>query len=129
MSLLDQARTDLAQILADDENGFAWSVTVTDPDGASAELTGMFQDIGQLIDVDTGVAVSGRQVSVSLGLTSLTAAGLGVPAFVSDGTQRPWRVDVTARDGSARHYKIQDTRVDDVIGTILCFLEPYATGA
>jgi hypothetical protein len=126
MTLLDQARADLASILGDTETGFAWPVTVTDPDGRSAELVGQYNDIDQLIDVDTGVAVSGRQISVSLALSALTAAGLGVPANISRPELWPWRVDLLSPyTGAALHFKVQDARPDAVLGTVICFLEFY----
>lgn len=122
MNIFAQARADLPAMLADGE-----TVRVTNPDGASADLSGLFQDIGRIIDVDTGVPVSGRQVSVSLGLASLAAAGLGVPYGVSDSNGWPWRIDMTAPDGSARHYKVDRRDLDEPAGIVVCFLEPYDT--
>ena len=129
MSLLTQARTDLATILSDIEQGFAWPVTVIDPRGERAELSGLFADIDQLIDPDTGAAVKGRQVSVSLGLSALTAAGFGVPIGISDASQWPWCVDITTPAGVLQHYKVDESRPDATLGIVVCMLGEYDTRA
>ncbi len=127
MNLLTQARQDLATIVAATENGFAWPVTVTDPNGVSAVLSGLLADIDQTIDPDTGAAVKGRQVSVSLGLSALTAAGFGVPTGISDASNWPWRIDLTAPDGTIQHFKIDEARPDLTLGIVSCLLGSYDT--
>ena len=84
MGLRQLAESDLGKILEDSDTGFGWPITVTNPTGDSGTLTGASGDISQIIDPDTGVAVSGRMAHVSLRISSLVAAGLPVPAGIVD---------------------------------------------
>jgi len=124
MSLRTLAEADLGNILEDDD-GFGWPITVTDPAGNSAELTGLANDIGALIDPDTGTAVVGRQASVALRVASLTAAGLGVPVGVADTTSKPWRVTTADVEGTTHEFAVSQAFHDRGAGIVTCLLEAY----
>jgi len=79
MSIRQLAESDLGAILEDSAMGFGWPITVTDPSGFSVGLIGFSDDISQVIDPDTGVAVSGRLATVALRISSLVLEGLGLP--------------------------------------------------
>lgn len=126
MSLRDIAARDHASILA---TGFSAPVTVRSPEGLSLTLSAMSADTGELVDPETGVAVLGRYVRVVLELAPLRAAGLGDPRGIADGASRPWLITFPDSRGLVRTYKVQETRTDDVLGSVVCELEPYRTGA
>ena len=124
MGLREQAIADCAAIVAD-ADGFGWPITVTDPAGTSAELTGLSTDISQAIDPDTGVVVSGRGASVALSMSALTAAGLGMPKGIADSGSKPWVVAFADAAGVTNTYKIADARPDRALGLVVCVLEGY----
>lgn len=126
MGLRTLAEQDLAGILEDDSTGFGWPITVTAPDGTVGALTGFSTDIAQLIDPDTGQLVSGRQASAALRISSLTAAGLGLPENVPDATSKPWLVAFDDINGNAWTFKVQDSNPDRAAGVVTVLLEYYA---
>ena len=125
MSLRDLAESDLAATLEDDVTGFGWPVTVTDPSGTSASLVGQTDDIAQVIDPDTGQAVSGRLASVALRISSLGGVGLGLPYGVADGAGKPWLVAFDDVNGNPYTFKIVESNPDRALGLVSCLLEIY----
>lgn len=126
MGLREQAETDLGFILESDETGFRWPITVTDPDGANSfGLYGFSDDIAQIIDPDTGQAVSGRLASIALRISSLTAQGLTLPVGISDASKKPWLVIFDDINGTPHTFKIQQSNPDRALGLITCILEAY----
>jgi len=125
MSLRQLAESDLGLILEDSSTGFGWSITVTDPAGKSRTLTGFSDDIAQIIDPDTGQAVSGRLASVALRTSSLIAAGLTLPCGISDSGSKPWIVEFNDINGSAYKFKVSQSNPDRALGLVTCLLELY----
>jgi len=126
MSLREQAAADLTTIV-EDTDGFGWPITVTAPDGTSADLVGLSSDIAQTIDPDTGQAVSGRHAHVFLRLSSLTTAGLGIPRGIADAGSDPWVVTFDDIDGTEHSFKVMEALPDRAIGGVVCLLEAYKT--
>ena len=124
MSLRDQAAADLRTIL-EDVDGFGWPITVTDPAGTTAALTGFSSDIGETIDPDTGLAVSGRRASVAIPIAALTDAGLGIPRGVHDSSTGAWRVSFDDSAGNTHTLKVSGAFPDRAIGAVTCWLEAY----
>ncbi len=77
---------DRVNIVEDTDEGFALDIIVTNPECKTAMLAGLYNDIGQVIDVDTGQTVSGRYVSVTLCIISLSKVFAGLP--------KVWRTSV-----------------------------------
>ena len=124
--LREMAEADLAFTLEDEATGFGWPITVTDPAGTSSTgLIGQSDDIAQLIDPDTGQAVSGRLASVGLRISSLTAQSLGLPEAIADETSKPWVVKFDDINGVAHTIKVQDSNPDRALGLVVCTLEAY----
>lgn len=122
MSLLDQASSDFQAILTDEE-GFGTRMTLTRPDSVTQEVTGFAADIGQEIDPETGVAVSGRTIHASLPLGDLAA--IGRPHGVGDSTSRPWLVTMRLPSASGPEtFKVVRT-MPDRVGILVCILELY----
>ena len=124
MSLRDLAEQDLSATL-EDATGFGWPITLTDPAGTSGALVGQSTDIAQIIDPDTGQAVSGRLASVALRVSSLTTAGLGLPVGIADAVSKPWIVEFDDINGVAFKFKVAKTNPDRALGIVVCILEPY----
>lgn len=125
MSLRQLAESDLSGILEDGTYGFGWPITLTDPAGTSANLTGYSNDIAQVIDPDTGVVVSGRKATAALRISSITAAGLALPQGIADATSKPWRVAFNDINGSVYEFKVANSDPDRAIGIVVLILETY----
>lgn len=124
MGLREQAALDSIAIL-NDEDGFAWPITITDPGGTSALLNGFSNDIAETIDPETGMAVSGRLASVALHMRDLAAAGLGIPKAIDDEDSLPWVVTFDDILGVPWTFKVQESNPDRSIGVVTCTLETY----
>lgn len=125
MSLRELAETDLGLILEDSSTSFGWSITVTDPAGTSRTLTGFSDDIAQIIDPDTGQAVSGRLASVALRTSSLIAAGLTLPRGIADSGSKPWVIEFDDINGNSYKFKVSQSNPDRALGLVTCLLELY----
>jgi hypothetical protein len=124
MSLREQAAQDLATIV-EDLDGFGWAITITDPAGTSADLTGLSTDVAYSIDPETGQAVSGRTASVAIRIAALSAAGLGIPINVAETDRFPWLVQFADINGNPYTFKIIESQPDRAIGLVVCRLEAY----
>lgn len=126
MGLRADAEADLGAILEDSDRGFGWPITVTDPAGNVAPLTGDSGDISQLIDPDTGQAVSGRLAHVSLRISSLDASPVvGLPRNIADASSKPWLVTFDDINGNAFTFKVSESDPDRKLGILVCLLELY----
>ena len=125
MNLRELAEQDLGRIQEDSASGFGWSITVTDPNGTQAGVTGFSNDIHEMIDPETGAAVSGQSASVSIRIAHLVDQGLGVPRGIADDASRPWIVECNDLSGSAYRFKVKRSHPDRGIGNVTCILETY----
>ena len=125
MSLRQLAEADLGAILEDGATGFGWPISVTDPDGNVGSLTGFSDDIAQVIDPDTGQAVSGRLASVALRISSLAIAGLALPRGIADTGSKPWVVEFNDINGNAFKFKVSQSNPDRALGLVTLLLELY----
>ena len=126
MSLRVQAEQDLAFILEGDDQGFRWDITVTNPAGVSSVgLFGFADDIAQIIDPDTGQAVSGRLASVAIRIAALTAQSLTLPEGIADASLKPWLVAFDDINGNPYTFKVTQSNPDRAIGLVTCLLEAY----
>lgn len=126
MNLRRQSEADLEYILEDSATGFGWSVTVTDPNGLIATLTGSSNDISQVVDPETGQIVSGRSASVALRVASLFKAGFNsLPTGVADRNSKPWRVTFKDINGICYDFKVIQANPDRTLGIVTCILEIY----
>lgn len=123
--LREAAEADLELILEDGTIGFGWPITVTDPAGTTADLIGFSNDVEDLIDPDTGQPVTGRIASVALRISSLTAAGLGLPENISDSSSKPWLMAFDDINGNAFVFKVHKSNPDRTLGIVTCTLEIY----
>lgn len=125
MSLRQLAETDLGAILHDGVAGFGWPIQVTDPSGTVTPLTGFSTDISQLIDPDTGQAISGRVASVALYMRDLSEAGIGWPQNVPEKDSKPWLVRFDDLLGQTYTFKVTQSNPDRALGILTCLLTSY----
>lgn len=125
MNLRELAEADLAVTLEDDVSGFGWPVTVTDPAGTSLPMKAQSNDVAQVIDPDTGQAVSGRSASATLRISTLTAGSLGLPVGVADTSTKPWLVQFDDINGNSHIFKVIEGNPDRALGVVVCLLEAY----
>jgi hypothetical protein len=127
MSLRQIAEADLGAILEDNSTGFGWSIILTAPDGTVRPLTGFSDDIAQVIDPDTGQAVSGRLASVALRISTIYTEfpGLGLPKSIADSGSKPWIVQFNDINGLSYKFKIAQSNPDRALGMLVCLLEFY----
>jgi hypothetical protein len=127
MSLRRTAKTDLNTILNDSTTGFGWPITVTSPKGIRKPLTGFSDDIAQLIDPDTGQAVSGRLISAALTIADIMAvfSTEGLPKGIEDKTSKPWIVEFDDLDGNSYKFKVAKSNPDRMLGLLTMMLEFY----
>lgn len=129
MGLRELAAADNRTILNDSVSGFGYSIIVTDPSGVQTPFTGYSNDISQLIDPDTGVAVSGRVASVAINIRDLTEQGLSLPKSIADKTSKPWLITFDDINGNPQTFKVAQSNPDRAIGMLVCVLEFYKAAA
>lgn len=125
VGLRETATEDHRAILGDEPTGFGRSTTVTDPAGTSAEVVGFTNDVSQVLDPETGVAISGRVPTAVFSLAALSAAGFGVPEAVPGTAGLPWRVSFVDADGETHQFKVREVLRDRSLGSVVCVLEAY----
>jgi hypothetical protein len=128
MNLRALAEQDLGSIVEDSATGFGWPITLTDPSGftSSGTLTGLSDDIAQVIDPDTGQAVSGRLASIALRISTLYAQGYTLPQGIADASVKPWLVEFDDINGLPYKFKVQQSNPDRALGVVTCVLETYS---
>jgi len=126
MGLREVAENDLNFTLEDGAFGFGWPITVTDPDGLSAQVYGQHSDIAFQIDPNTGEAVSGRVIEIAIRMKSLTDAGFtSFPVNQSDTSKKPWIFDVDDINGVSHKLTVKQSNPDRMLGVITCQCEIY----
>lgn len=125
MSLRRLAESDLQHIIEDDSTGFGWPISLTDPNGTTSSFTGFSDDIAQLIDPETGQAVSGRLASVAIRTSSIYAQGFELPRGIADTAQKPWVVKFDDINGISYRFKVIQSNPDRALGLVTCLLEAY----
>ena len=119
MNLQQLAESDLAFTLENEGQ----SVTVTNPEGVSAQLKSIMNDIGLLIDVETGGAISGRNANVALRISTLRSAGFEIPKGIEESEKVPWVVEYTTVTGETIKTKVISSDPDRSLGIVTCGLE------
>ena len=125
MGLRARAALDAQRILTN-TNHFGWPITITDPAGTSAVVTGFSNDVAQVLDPQTGEVIEGRTVTAVLSIATLTEAGFtSLPRSVVSDAQRPWVITFDDVNGNSGTFKVMSTNPDHTLGIIVCFLETY----
>lgn len=129
MGLREIAEADLAVTVEDLDGGFGWPITLTDPDGFSGsggQLVGLSNDISQIVDPDTGLAVSGRLATASIRISSITGLGFtSLPVSIASTMRKPWLVAFDDINGNSYTFKVRESNPDRALGLIVLILEAY----
>jgi len=120
MSLIDVMRADVQTILNDKDTGAAVQIFITDPSGTREEFTGFSNDIGLLIDPDTGQAVSGRKVTVAVSMIDLQAVSFSNPQAIPDEDSDPWIIEF-----EGNFFRVTSSEPDRTLQLVTCTLEGY----
>lgn len=123
--LRELAEADLSIIMEGDTFGPGWPITVTDPAGIVQPLKGLSSDISQLIDPDTGQAVSGRLATVAIRIQALIDVGLDLPVGIVDINSKPWIIQFDDINGNPYTFKVNESNPDRALGVVVCVLETY----
>ncbi len=124
MSLLTQAELDLAVSIEGPD--FGTVVVIRDPTDTDGTGTTKAQvgDVGQAIDPDTGLAVSGRLIHVAVRQSALVAAGFTtLPVGIADPTAKPWRLQFKPTGGVLQWFKVKESRPDRTLGIVMLLVE------
>ncbi len=125
MGLRQLAEADNRIILNDSTFGFGYAITVTNPAGTVVSLVGFSDDISQVIDPETGQAVSGRLASVAININDILAAGLVLPVAIADASIKPWLISFDSINGVNQVFKVSQSNPDRALGMLVCTLEFY----
>jgi hypothetical protein len=120
MGLRDDARLH-ARAFLEDDSGFAWPVTLTTPLGVVIAVKGYTNDVGQIIDPETGEAVAGRRASFTVSRAALPE----LPEAVADRSRKPWLATFADSEGAVGTWKVIEVRPDLALGVIGLILEVY----
>lgn len=123
MGLREQIAADTKAILEDSAHGFGYPITLSDPLGNFADLIGFSNDISQVIDPDTGTAVTGRAIECSIAIKSITDAGLSLPQGIADVDSKPWTVSFDDINGNPGTFKVLESMPDRAMGVVILALE------
>lgn len=115
MSLVTKSKEDFKRFTTNSAH-FGEPVTLVDPAGTRVDVVGFFNDIGKLIDPDTGQDVSGRLKSVVISTMDLGE----IPRGLMGTTTPPWRVEIAGIP-----YKIFRTMPDRGMECVILLLEVY----
>lgn len=127
MGLAAIAHADTRAILNDSAYGAGVSIALTAPNGTVGTLTGFSNDIGLLIDPDTGQAVSGRAATIAIHMADLAEQNLDIPRNIQDPRDKPWLVGYTDVLGNAYLFKVSESHPDRTLGLVTCSLTAYET--
>lgn len=125
MGLAEIAHADARKILNDELFGAGVPISLVAPDGTVGTLTGFSNDIGLLIDPDTGQAVSGRAATIAIHMADLQEQGLAIPENIIDQTSKPWIVKFSDRLNNEYTFKVSQSHPDRTMGIVTCSLVVY----
>ena len=124
MSLLVQAELDLAVSIEGPD--FGTLIVIRDPTDVFGTGTTKAQvgDVGQAIDPDTGLAVTGRLIHVAVRQAALVAAGFtALPVGIADPLVKPWRLQFKPTGGVLQWFKVKESRPDRTLGIVFMLVE------
>lgn len=124
MSLREIASRDLLAITTDEVGGFGWPITLIDPAGIESPAVGFSNDIGQAIEPETGMVISGRTASVAIHVDELPVGTR--PRGIKQQGETPWRVRFADIEGKEITFKVTASDPDASIGLYVLHLGAYS---
>lgn len=119
------------QFLNDRDSGFAWEAVVIAPDGTESDppLRGFSTDISQLVDPETGIAISGRSASLTLHMRDVLDVFAELPRRIEGRADTPWRVRVADILGHTGEFVVIKSDPDRALGYLVLGLGALDAGA
>ena len=129
MSLKRQAIAD-HQAICENTGDFAWPVFLVSPEKMKKEVSGLTNDISDIIDPDTGTPISGRLISIHLSQQTIFSAGFKqLPYSIADESKKPWLVELkNPITDIVSVFKVKRSLPDTSLGGIKLILELYSGG-
>lgn len=124
MSLRDIAAQDSDFILSD-VDGNTVEIRVTDPEGNSGVFRGWTTDVSTSIDPETGLSISGRNVSAALSMKALQDKGMDFPRNQPSQLKKPWLLEFADVNGISHIFKVTKGEPDRTLNRVDCKLELY----
>ena len=113
MNLNQIAESDLSFILEDSDNGFGYEFILIDGDDNEYEITGRVNDIGFFVDLESGLAVTGRNCEITIRISSIDTM-----------PQKNWKCIYTdTNDNEYTLFVAVSPKVDRSLGIYLITLE------
>jgi hypothetical protein len=109
LNIRERAAADLKNILEND-GGAGTSFTLESPDGQSYILSGVYGDIGYLIDPATGEPVQGRTIEAAYSMATLRLQTERVP-------EKGWRFICFNLNGDQIRLFVKRYEPDNTVGT------------
>jgi len=120
MNLLEIAESDLAITIEDKDNGFGVQLSLFDEKEKEYPIVVNVSDIGYFIDPQTGIGIIGRQVEISIRISSLISQTLG------DQPDDRWSAKYTDKSGVEwTMFVASAPKVDRTLGIYNITLESY----
>lgn len=119
------ARADSRAILNDTRTGSGVPIVITPPGQAARALTGWSNDIGLLVDPDTGQAISGRVATVAVHIADLAAEGLPIPEAEHRQDAKPWSLSFKDEQDNDYTFRIAETHPDRTMGIVTFTVDSY----
>jgi hypothetical protein len=118
MNLVTQAEADLQYILEDVETGFGVALTLIDAGNVNYPVNCQTTDVGFFVDPKTGEGVFGRQIEITVRISTLSGLGGGYP-------NKTWKALYTDTNGNTLTLKVQQNRPDRKLGVYNLLLEVF----
>ena len=125
MPLHDELR-DMARRVCTDVTQWAVPVTLIDQNNDEYEVWGLPNDIGVVLDPDTGLPVAARQITLVISYDQLPEGAR--PSHEQNADTRPWRVRfIRPGQTETKTYMVRGTDPDEVAALLTLTLTPYHT--
>lgn len=113
MNLNQIVESDLSFTLEDNINGFAYEFMLIDSDSTEYEVIGRINDIGFFVDLESGLAVTGRNCEITIRISSIDT----IP-------RKDWKCIYTdTNDNEYKLFVATSPKVDRTLGVYLVTLE------
>ena len=123
MNLRQQAEADLKTTLEDDVNGFAFDAIITNPDGIFDTLKVQSGDVHLFLDQDADFSLSVKVAHAAVRISSLTAAGLGIPRAQPKENINPWKFEFNDINDNPHKFTVAEAKPDLTLGIVTVILE------
>ena len=124
--VLRQSERDLEQSLEDALAGTGTTMTITDPSGTAADLTGHVIEIGAFVDLETGQLVSVQHGHVAVRMSRLISIfGAELPDGKPASDEKSWLIVAQDIVGTRHRYRVTESALDRTLGIVRMQLDRW----